>query len=112
MPYAEYAQIDSRKFTEYAFDPAKSDKARGFWVKLGLELDDWPYLHDQIIERVPEGELVSIRTDTRTKWPEFEVEISVDGRKGKRGPVSTGWMVDARHEPWLTTLHVVHERSS
>jgi hypothetical protein len=111
LPYARYAQIDSNKFTEYALNPAKSDKARGFRVKLGFELGDWRDLHDQIIERVPESELISIRTDTRTKWPEWEVEIPIDGRQGKRCPISTGWMVDERHEPWLTTLHVIHERT-
>ena len=109
LPYAEHAWIDPRKLTEYALDPDKSDKARGFAVKLGLELADWRYLHDQIIERVRDAPLVNINLHTYTKWPEFTVLVPIEGREGKRGPVATGWMVDDRHAPWLTTLHVTHD---
>jgi hypothetical protein len=109
LPYAEHAWIDKRKLTHYALDPDKSDKARGFAIKLGLARDDWLYLHDQIIERIPNCSLVSICLHTRTKWPEFEVHVPIDGREGKCCPISTGWMVDDRHAPWLTTLHVNHE---
>jgi hypothetical protein len=109
LPYAKHAWMDRRKLTEYALNPDKGDKARGFAVKLGFGLADAGTLHDQIIERVAGSPLVSIRLDTRTGWPEFEVEIPIDGHEGKRCPVSTGWMVDQRHEPWLVTTHVVNE---
>jgi hypothetical protein len=49
LPYAERAWADERKFTEYALNPDKSDKARGFAVKLGIYREDWVYLHDQIM---------------------------------------------------------------
>jgi hypothetical protein len=109
LPYAEHAWIERRKLTDYALDPDKSDKARGFAVKLGFDRDDWLNLHDQIIERVPYAKLVKISLTTKTKWPEFTVHVPIDGRDGKCGPISTGWMVDDRHAPWLTTLYVIHE---
>lgn len=108
LPYAEHAWIDERKLTEYALDPDKSDKARGFAVKLDLYREDWAYLHDQIIERIPHATVYKICLRTHTKWPAFTVVVPIDGRNGKSCPVSTGWMVDDRHAPWLTTLHVVH----
>jgi hypothetical protein len=107
LPYAEHAWIDQRKLTDYALNPDKSDKARGFAVKLGLEVADWRYLHDQILEQVLSAPLAKISLHTRTKWPEFTVHVPIEGRDGKRGPVATGWMVDDRHAPWLTTCHVI-----
>jgi hypothetical protein len=109
LPYAEHAWMDPRKLTEFALNPEKGDKARGFAVKLGLCLADWRDLHDQIIERVSASPLVSICLETRTGWPEFEVEVPIDGHEGRTAPVCTGWMVDERHKPWLVTTHVVHE---
>jgi uncharacterized protein DUF6883 len=112
LPYAEHAHIDQRKLTEFALNPEKSDKARGFAVMLGLGPEDWRNLHDQIIERVPDSPLVSLRLETKTGWPEFEVEIPIDGHEGRTAPICTGWMVDERHEPWLVTTHVIHGSAS
>jgi hypothetical protein len=109
LPYAEHAYIDRRKLTEFALNPEKSEKARGFAVVLGLGLEDWRELYDQIIERVPSSPLVSIRLETRTGWPEFEVEVPIDGHEGRAAPIRTGWMVDERHEPWLVTTYVCPE---
>jgi hypothetical protein len=101
------AWIDPPKIRDFALNPEKGDKALGFAPKLGLHRQDWRYLHDQIVERLPYSDLAKINLDTKTKWPEFTVYIEVDGHGGRRALVCTGWMVDARCEPWLTTLHVV-----
>jgi hypothetical protein len=106
LPYADHAYIDLRKLTDYALNPEHS-KAHGFEVVLGLKREDAVELHDQIIERVPGGELLSIRVGTDNGWPEFSVEVPIDGHEGRSAPILTGWMVDERHEPWLVTTYVL-----
>jgi uncharacterized protein DUF6883 len=107
LPHADRAVIDPRKLTDYALDPDKGDKARGFVVKLGIDKNDWRFLYEQIVDRVPTSDVVKITLNTWTNWPEFSVLIDIDGRAGKRAQVLTGWMVDDRQTPWLTTLHVI-----
>lgn len=109
LPYAAQAGIDPAKLKDYVLNPDVPGKAQGFATELGIRREDWRYLHDQILERLPESDatLFSLPTNDRL---EFTVDISIDGLNGQTRIVETGWSVDARHEPWFVTAWVKSRR--
>ena len=110
LPYAESAGIDPGKLKRYALDPdAEPGKAQGFATQLGIRLEDWDHLRDQILERLPRAEavLADISNPSRTG---FTVRVPVNGLNGESRVVITCWWVDAAHQPWLSTLWVTGER--
>lgn len=111
VPYATDAGIDPYKFTRYALRPdVAPGKANGFRKLLGLTLDDWEYLRDQLLERLPDSDATLACTDDPS-YVEFSVPILVDGLNGKQRVVETGWGVDANHTPWLITAYATPRRS-
>jgi hypothetical protein len=109
VPGAENAGIDLYKLTKYALNadgPTQEGrgKAKGFRELLGITLDDRRYLHDQLLERLPTAEATHVCLDDPS-FIEFSVPILVDGLNGQSRVVQTGWGVDGRDEPWLTTLY-------
>ncbi len=109
LPYWEQARIDPRKLKDYALDPDRCQgKAKGF-AALGFGPQDWQYLHDEILRRLPDSEATEADI-SNPKRLYFAVRIPVVGKNKKRGVIVTAWCVDARKEPWLTTLYAQPER--
>jgi len=76
-----------------------------FRSALDIGDEDWRFLRDQLLERVPR----SPRTAIRPKAPygtEYEVRIEVDGRNGVTRSVITGWLVPDDGPPRLITAYV------
>jgi hypothetical protein len=64
LPGAERATIPTDKLVRYALDPAHPrgrHKARVFASALGIRKQDWRYLHDQILEALPDAPVRSMR---------------------------------------------------
>src|SRR5688572_18716376 len=109
LPYAKWAYIPQppthpyNKLKDYALNPDHPDggpKAAWFSSCLGIERDDWEFLHDQIIERIPACRLAK---KPRYKYVpdepdpglrigfEYELHVPIDGRNGRRALVLTAW---------------------
>jgi len=111
VPFASDADIDPYKLTRYALRPdIEPGKARGFRRLLGITLDDWHYLSEQLLSQLPESEATHVCLDDPS-FMEFSVPILVVGRNGKSRVVKTGWGVDANHTPWLITAYATRKRS-
>lgn len=64
LPRASKADIAAEKLRDYALNPEHStgrDKARVFRSALDIGQDDWEFLRDQILERVPEAPVTAVR---------------------------------------------------
>lgn len=62
LPRAREATIPTAKLVSYALDPSHErgrHKARVFACALGITTTDRRYLHDQILAKLPEGEVRS-----------------------------------------------------
>ncbi len=103
LPYCERATIARGKLTDYALDPDKEPgKAKGF-VAIGIWKEDWQFLHDTILYRLPFSEAThgDISDPNRIR---VTVPILNVGKNSRSGTVVTCWCVDSRCTPWLTTL--------
>jgi filamentous hemagglutinin len=111
LPWATNAQIPlnpTNKLKDYVLcpdHPKGGDKARWFRSALGIERDDWEYLHDQVLDRLPNAWVCDYDLDSRY-GAEFGVAIDIDGRNGSTCEVLTGWLVEVRGDPapTLTTV--------
>lgn len=123
LPYAKRAYIPQppthrfNKLKDYALNPDHPDggpKAAWFRSCLGIVQDDWEYLHDQILGRLPACRLAC---KPRYKFApaepdpglrvgfEFEVHIPIEGRNQRRALTVAAWRLDARLAPFLTTIY-------
>ncbi len=97
LPGHEFAWIPEGKLERYVLNPESEEghgKAHYFSTELGIEQEDWVYLHDQILERVPESEAF-IHEETR--WGQtWEVPMFMVGLNGCARFVTTGWI----SHPW------------
>ncbi len=104
--------IDADKLVAYALDPENpvgKHKAAVFGRALGIERDDWSYLHDAIMEGLPHcpvsDQRAPMREDERFTW---EVLVPIQGLGQQRNRtllVITGWeMVEG--VPRLVTTRV------
>jgi hypothetical protein len=97
LPGCEYAWIPEGKLEKYVLNPESEDgwgKAQYFSTELGIEQADWTYLHDQILERLPESEAIF---HEETDWgPTWEVPMFIVGLNGCARYVTTGWIT----HPW------------
>lgn len=108
LPDADRATIAPEKVKDYLLHPDKG-KAKGF-AKLGIYRDDWRYLHDELLKGLPTAPLthVDLKDPRRTA---FTVEITIRGLNGKYATVRTGWCMDSRCSPWLSTGYVPGDAS-
>lgn len=86
------------KLKDFALDVEHhrgGSKAKWFRDHLGIVRDDWEFLHDQILNRLPDSYIVDIPARITRPWDgiEFGVEVPIDGRNGQSAPVLTGWLV-------------------
>lgn len=114
LPGCEDAWIPEGKLKDYALspeDPKGKHKARVFSSVLGIEQEDWQYLREQILERLPEYEAVLRDADTGY-GQEWEVLVPIEGRNACTRYVATKWLIvnRSRPRPRLSTLYV--ERSA
>jgi hypothetical protein len=117
LPYWERAFIPTNpgknRLKDYALKPDHhegSSKADLFRRRLGIVQDDWQYLHDQIIDNVRHGWVRRIDVKVvRGGDPllrvglKIEVHVPIIGRQGERCEILTGWRLDSRMAPFLTT---------
>ena len=107
LPRAQQAAIPTAKLLSYALDPSHErgrHKARVFASALGITAGDWRYLHDQILAKLPEGEIRS--THITPFGIAYEVIVMIDGLNGRTAPVITTWMVATDAAPRLTSTWV------
>jgi hypothetical protein len=107
LPRAREARIATEKLVGYALDPDHErgrHKARVFESALGIAVRDWRYLHDQILEALPEAE---VRATRITPFGvAYEVVVMIDGLNGATHPVVTTWIVEGDRPPRLTSTWV------
>jgi len=107
LPKAREATIPPEKLKGYALNADHDEgrhKARVFRSALGITHHDWEYLRDQILQRLPKGEISRIEP-RRGGW-EYTVKVRVDGRNGVTERVATRWVVQPGQPPRLSTLWV------
>lgn len=112
LPNAEDATIDPAKLRQYALDrdhPLGRHKAAVFERALGIGIDDWEYLSDALLERMPLHPVTGSRAPTaerdRRTW---EVLVPVTGlgdQSGRVLRVITAWEMLAG-KPNLVTVRV------
>lgn len=104
---AARAQIDARKFTEYALNPLNEDgqhKARVFQSALGYTRENY----QELIEQIRTGVLSNpaIKGTLDRYGARYTVDVLVTGPKGQ-AVVRTGWIIEPGNEiPRLTTAFV------
>ena len=107
LPKAREARIPTDKLIGYALDLTHErgrHKARVFASALGITSADWRYLHDQILEALPEGEVRATRITPFGVG--YEVVVMIDGLNGATHPVITTWIVEGDRPPRLTSSWV------
>ncbi|MHB8659982.1 MAG: DUF6883 domain-containing protein [Solirubrobacteraceae bacterium] len=107
LPNAKDARIPTEKLVRYALDPSHErgrHKARVFASALGITAEDWRYLHDQILEALPEAEVRATRITAF--GVAYEVVVQIDGLNGATHPVITIWIIEADRPPRLTSTWV------
>jgi hypothetical protein len=107
LPRAREATIPRDKLVRYALDPAHErgrHKARVFESALAITAADWRYLHDQILQALPEA---IVRATRITPFGvAYEVVVMIDGLNGKTAPVVTTWIIEGDRPPRLTSTWV------
>ena len=107
LPRADEAEVDPRKLYDYALNPDHAEgrhKARVFRSALGIAQVDWPYLRDQILERLAASEVTRVES---SPWGfQYGVRVRIDGLNGATHAVMTGWIVVGDRPPKLTTIMV------
>ncbi len=112
LPGAAAAEIPEEKLRDYVLNPEHTlgrHKARVFAAALGIGRSDWPYLRDQIQERVAESPVSAIRP----KPPhgiEYEIRMPIEGLNGETHSVITGWLAPEEGSPRLLTAYVEMRR--
>jgi hypothetical protein len=107
LPKAREARIPTDKLIGYALDLTHErgrHKARVFASALGITSADWRYLHDQILEALPVGEVRATRITPFGVG--YEVVVMIDGLNGATHPVITTWIMDGDRPPRLTSTWV------
>lgn len=102
------AVADTRKFTEYALNPAHpvgGNKARVFERALGYNQSNWQGLRDQLLRGLRQ---VPVRPGTVDQYgTRFTTDILVRGPNGAAATVRTGWIYrPGANAPELTTLFI------
>ena len=108
LPRASEARIPEDKLKGYVLNPdhpTGRHKARMFRSALGIEQDDWEYLRDQILERLPDCPVAAIRLEPWGRL--YEVRMTIDGLNGESHRVLTAWALEGDKPPSLATLYVL-----
>jgi len=111
LPDASQAVIPQDKLVQYSLNPdhpVGGEKARLFASRLGITVDNWKTLRDQILAQLSTLPAASRGIDV---WGErFQVDVPIIGPAGS-GTVRTGWVVDAPGDaPRLVSAYVLKGR--
>lgn len=109
LPRVEDAYIPSEKLHDYVLFPGHDrgrHKARVFSAALGIDRCDWTYLHDQLLENLATGLVVS-HTANPPWGDQYSVRLAIEGLNGETHDVMTKWEIDAEGVPKLVTAYVV-----
>lgn len=107
LPRAREARIPTDKLLRYALDLTHErgrHKARVFASALGITTSEWRYLHDQILEALPESDVRATRITPFGVG--YEVVVMIDGLNGATQPVVTTWIIKGDRPPRLTSTWV------
>lgn len=106
LPGADIAIADSRKFTQYLFDPSSKQgypKGVAFESRLGYNIYNWTELRDAILQHAKMYPAIK-----RAEGPfgaNYEQKMILYGRKNKPASVVVGWMnKDGR--TWMATAYI------
>lgn len=94
LPSADRAFIEGEKLGGYVLSPEHGrgqHKARVFSSALGIGREDWEYMRDQILERIPSAAVATVRVTSFGTL--FDVPILLDGLNGATHEVTTAWIV-------------------
>jgi filamentous hemagglutinin len=107
LPRASTARIPTEKLVRYALNPKHElgkHKARVFASALGIRASDWRYLHDQVLQALPDA---AVRATRITPFgTQYEVVVTIDGLNGATHPVVTTWIIEDQDPPRLTSTWV------
>jgi hypothetical protein len=109
LAYVDRAWIPESKLKDYALGPDHvrgRHKARLFASMLGIERDDWRFLHDQILGKLPACE-ASWARPAPPYGVEYTIFVPITGRNGASHLVQTAWILDAERRPRFTTAYPV-----
>jgi len=115
LPAANDATINPDKLRLYVLD-LDSDRGRHkavvFQRALGIELDDWEYLRDSVLEALPSCPVYIVREpqreEERATWGVLVPVQGLGEQSERRLLVMTAWeMADGR--PELVTIRVAHK---
>lgn len=110
IPKHENAVIDTRKFTEYALNPAKdANKAKAFQEALGYNLSNADALVDNIKSNL--GRFNAVEKGKNGYGQKYEVLMTLTGANGKKANVKTAWIIDDKtKELRLTSAYVTKKK--
>lgn len=100
LPNANAAIVAVEKLRDYALDPDHPrgrHKARVFSSALGIEQSDWSYLRAQILDRLQDAAVTSVRETAHGFL--YEVPVEVEGLNGASVEVLTAWLRPGRDAP-------------
>jgi hypothetical protein len=101
VPFREWAYVSEEKLKDYCLSPSHGrgkHKARMFRDRLGIELDDWRFLREQLLRGIRERRAYSV-TIAYPYGLEWEVRIPVDGLNGERHTVRSFWIMEEAAGP-------------
>ena len=107
LPRASEARIPTDKLVRYALNLSHErgrHKARVFTSALAITAADWRYLHDQVLEALPEAEVRATRITPFGVG--YEAVVMIDGLNGATQPVVTTWIIEGDRPPRLTSIWV------
>ncbi len=110
LPKVENAEIDFRKFTEYALNPEKDEnKAKAFKAALGYTVDNVDDLISNIRNNIKNFSAVEKSDNGYGK--RYEIIMTLTGENGKKANIKTAWIIDNEtNAPRLTSAYVTSKK--
>lgn len=103
--------IPKEKLTEYALNithPKGKDKAYLFKKLLAIEVENWRYLAEQIVEGIHKAKICDIKYSSH--GIQYYLNMPIKGLNGRNVTIRTAWIVIDDSLPRLTTTYVLSEK--
>jgi hypothetical protein len=100
LPNVEDATIPGEKLWGYVLNPdhpVGMHKARLFRSALGIAQENWEFLRDEILARIPSAEVSSIQPNPFGFL--YKVPMVMEGLNGQTHEVITAWFVAEEGDP-------------
>jgi len=112
LPNASLAVIPHQKLVDYVLDPTHhhgGPKAHVFAAALAIEHSDWRYLHDAILDELPNRPVTGAREPSRPRAVRtWEVRVLIEGLNDRAAWVITSWRMVDEH-PVLVSARVAQK---